>query len=119
MKTLKSILSEIRSKADKASQVGYNSLWLQRSKKLDNNSYDNQTTNIQQAIEDKSTEYIYNVWVKCTDEGIKEMENFVETELIPNGMSLFKDRETDKYKETLAKDKSAVRFMIARSGLES
>jgi hypothetical protein len=118
MKTLKSILTQLRTTANKTSQAGYNSLWLQRSKQ-DGKEWINQPFSIGQAVEDKSTEYIYNVWVKCTDEGVEEMDKFVETELIPNGLSLFIDRETNEPIEYLAKDKSAVRFMIARSGLES
>tara|TARA_R110002153_G_scaffold62300_7_gene167592 strand:- start:9462 stop:9605 length:144 start_codon:yes stop_codon:yes gene_type:complete len=47
------------------------------------------------------------------------MDTFVETELIPKGMSLFVDKDTKEPIEVLSKDQGSVRFMIARSNLTS
>ena len=47
------------------------------------------------------------------------MDKFVETELIPNGMCLFKDKDTGKAIHFLSKDKGSIRFMVARPNLDS
>ena len=121
MKTLKQILTEMRSKAVESAELGYNNVWIRRSKQDPENSksYINENASITQASEDKTTEWIYNLWVKTTEEGLEEMDNFVETELIPKGMSLFVDKDTKEPIEVLSKDQGSVRFMIARSNLTS
>jgi hypothetical protein len=121
MKTLKQILTEMRSKAVESAESGYNNVWIRRSKQdpEDSLSYINENASITQASEDKTTEWIYNLWVKTTEEGLEEMDTFVETELIPKGMSLYIHKDTKKPMEVLSKDQGSVRFMIARSNLTS
>ena len=76
MKTLKQILTEMRSKAVESAELGYNNVWIRRSKQDPENSksYINENASITQASEDKTTEWIYNLWVKTTEEGLEEME---------------------------------------------
>ena len=66
MKTLKQILTEMRSKAVESAELGYNNVWIRRSKQdpEDSLSYINENASITQASEDKTTEWIYNLWVK-------------------------------------------------------
>ena len=104
MKTLKQILTEMRSKAVESAELGYNNVWIRRSKQDPENSkaYINENASISQASEE-----------------LAEMDTFVETELIPKGMSLFVDKDTKEPIEVLSKDQGSVRFMIARSNLTS
>ena len=111
----------MRSKAVESAELGYSNVWIRRSKQDPNDSkaYINENASVSQASEDKTTEWIYNLWVKTTEDGLQEMNTFVETELIPKGMSLFIDKETNEPLDVLSKDKGSIRFMIARSGLVS
>tara|TARA_Y100001970_G_C13541290_1_gene512381 strand:+ start:75 stop:437 length:363 start_codon:yes stop_codon:yes gene_type:complete len=118
MSQLKDILNKMFSIANKSSDQ-YGNIWLQRSAKDSEGDYINQPTNVEQMKEDKSRDFIYNLWARTTEEGLSDMDKFVETELIPNGMSLFKDKDTGKAVHFLSKDKGSIRFMVARPNLDS
>ena len=115
---LKQIIAKIHQIAEKAPEFDQNDLWLSRSKETAN-GWDNQATSMKVLLDDPSDEYFYNVWCNCTDDGIKALDSFVETELIPNGMCLFKDKDTGKAVHFLSKDKGSIRFMVARPNLDS
>tara|TARA_R110002020_G_C16263041_1_gene770624 strand:- start:1479 stop:1883 length:405 start_codon:yes stop_codon:yes gene_type:complete len=117
MSQLKDILNKMFSIADKSADQ-YGNIWLQRSRKANNGDWDNQPTNVEQMIEDKSRDFVYNLWARTTEEGLADMDKFVETEIIPNGMSLFRDKETGKATHYLSEDKGSIRFMVARPNLE-
>ena len=90
MKQLKEILHTIRNKVSKTSKS--QDTWFQSSK------------------QNKDGQWIvfFNIWVKCTEDGAKELDHLIETELIPNGLRILD--ETEK----LSKEGTAVRYMIAR-----
>ena len=87
----------------------YENVWLQRSKANDDGTYTNQTTNVDTLVADTSDEFIYNIWARATEEGLADMDKFVEVELLPKGMRLLQDTEL------VSGDKGSVRYMIARN----
>lgn len=108
----KKIMKKFRQIAEQNADSAYDNIWLQRSKPTDD-GYENQTTSLNAMLDDKSDEFIYNVWARATEEGLAEMDNFVETELLPKGLRLLEDTEL------VSKDNGSVRYMIARSNMTS
>jgi len=109
MTVLKNILKSFSSLADKAPEKEYENLWLQRSKENDDGTYSNQPTSIEVLKSDTTDEFVYNAWARVTEEGLSDMDKFVEEELIPNGMRLLRDTKL------LSADSGSIRFMIARN----
>lgn len=114
---LRDILNKFRDIAQKSPESEYDNIWLQRSKRDDSGDYDNQTTNLEVLSKDESDEYIYNVWARTTEDGLIELDKFVETELIPKGMQLLAGQNKSKSTEVLSSDQGAIRFMIARPNI--
>jgi len=115
--TLKKIIAKMHQIAEKAPEFDQNDLWLSRSKETAN-GWDNQATSIEVLLDDPSDEYFYNVWCNCTDDGIKALDSFVETELIPNGLRLLAGKDhgngkVDPDTRTFSRDGQSVRYMIA------
>ena len=119
MTPIKEILKKMFASAKKSADQ-YSNTWLQKSAfNEESKSWDNLPTTVEQMKEDTSRDFIYNLWARTTEEGLSDMDKFVETELIPNGMSLFKDKDTGKAIHFLSKDKGSIRFMVARPNLDS
>ena len=108
MATLASILTKMRAVAVKTPDNQYENIWLSRTSQNEDGEYTNQPTSVEVLAGDISDEYIYNLWARTTEDGLAEMDEFVENELIPNGMQLLEKTEQ------LSANKNAVRFMIAR-----
>ena len=106
---LAKILKRIRNIAKQMPESEYENVWLQRSKANDDGTYTNQTTNVDTLVADTSDEFIYNIWARATEEGLADMDKFVEVELLPRGMRLLQDTEL------VSGDKGSVRYMIARN----
>ena len=111
MTQLKDILKSFASIADKAPEKEYDNIWLQRSKQDENNpkKYINQTTNMEVLSADKTDEFVYNVWAKMTEDGLADMDKFVEEELLPRSMRLLQQTQR------VSGDGNSVRYMIARN----
>ena len=108
----KQIMKGIRKIAEQKADSLYDNIWLQKSTKTDD-GYNNETTSVNELISSVSDDVIFNLWCKTTEDGLSEMDEFVETELLPRGMRLLEDTEL------LSKDKGSVRYMIARSNMTS
>ena len=106
---LAKILKRIRDIAKQMPESEYENVWLQRSKANDDGTYTNQTTNVDTLVADASDEFIYNIWSRATEDGLADMDKFVEVELLPKGMRLLQDTEL------VSSDKGSVRYMIARN----
>jgi len=106
---LAKILKRIRNIAKQMPESEYENVWLQRSKANDDGTYTNQTTNVDTLVADTSDEFIYNIWARATEDGLADMDKFVEVELLPKGMRLLQDTEL------VSSDKGSVRYMIARN----
>ena len=106
---LAKILKRIRDIAKQMPESEYENVWLQRSKANDDGTYTNQTTNVDTLVADASDEFIYNIWARTTEDGLADMDKFVEVELLPKGMRLLQDTEL------VSSDKGSVRYMIARN----
>tara|TARA_R100000315_G_C5151896_1_gene87068 strand:- start:203 stop:541 length:339 start_codon:yes stop_codon:yes gene_type:complete len=106
MKHIKEVLSNIKeviSKNQKSSNI-----WVSRSYKDSSDNWTNETSSIDALLQDNSDKMFYNAWCKLSDDSPKELDKFIETELIPNGLRLLEDTQT------LSRDKGSVRYMIAR-----
>jgi cobalamin biosynthesis Co2+ chelatase CbiK len=108
MTKLKELLKSFTGIAEKAPEQPYETLWLQKSKKIDNDEYENVSTTVEEMMNDKTDEYIYNVWAEFSSDGLTDFDNFVENELIPNGM------RTIQNTALFSKDEMSIRYMIAR-----
>ena len=108
----KKIMKKFRKVAEQKADSQYDNIWLQKSTKTDD-GYDNENTSVNELISSVSDDVIFNLWCKTTEDGLSEMDEFVETELLPRGMRLLEDTEL------LSKDKGSVRYMIARSNMTS
>ena len=106
---LAKILKRIRNIAKQMPESEYENVWLQRSKANDDGTYTNQTTNVDTLVADTSDEFIYNIWSRATEDGLADMDKFVEVELLTRGMRLLQDTEL------VSSDKGSVRYMIARN----
>jgi|TARA_R100001510_G_scaffold57598_1_gene66364 hypothetical protein len=107
MKQLKEILHTIRNKVSKTSKS--QDTWFQSSKQNKDGQWINDNVRSVKDIVDCSDDNVFfNIWVKCTEDGAKELDHLIETELIPNGLRILD--ETEK----LSKEGTAVRYMIAR-----
>jgi len=106
MKHIKEVLSKVKeviAKSQKSSNI-----WISRSYQNDNGAWTNEPSSIDVLMQDKTDNLFYNVWCKLSDDSPEELDEFIETELVPNGLRLLEDTQT------LSKDKGSVRFMIAR-----
>tara|TARA_A100001011_G_scaffold399252_1_gene506989 strand:+ start:1222 stop:1587 length:366 start_codon:yes stop_codon:yes gene_type:complete len=118
MTPIKEVLKKMFATAKKSADQ-YNHTWLQKSAfNEESKSWDNLPTTVEQMKEDTSRDFIYNLWARTTDEGLADMDEFVEQELIPNGMSIFIDNETGLPTHHLSKDEKSIRFMVARPNLD-
>jgi len=108
MTKIKDLLKSFAGIANKAPERPYENVWLQKSKQIEGDKYVNLSTTVDQMMNDKTDEYIYNVWSELSEDGLSDFDNFVETELIPNGLRTLEN--TAK----LSKDKGSIRYMIAR-----
>ena len=113
MKHIKDILEKMRATASRTPDSKYSDIWLQRSTQDENGTYVNQNTNVETLKSDTSDKFIYNLWARISDDGLKEMDDFVETELIPNGMFLLNSEKHQT--EKVSGDGQSVRYMIARN----
>ena len=113
MKHIKDILEKMRATASRTPDSKYSDIWLQRSTKDEDGTYVNQNTNVETLKSDTSDKFIYNLWARISDDGLKEMDDFVETELIPNGMFLLNSEKHQT--EKVSGDGQSVRYMIARN----
>ena len=108
MTKIKDLLKSFAGIANKAPERPYESVWLQKSKQNDDGTYQNIKTTVEQMMNDTTDEYIYNVWSEFSEDGAEDFNEFVETELIPNGM------RTLESTAKMSKDKGSIRYMIAR-----
>ena len=108
----KKIMKKFRKVAEQKADSQYDNIWLQKSTKTDD-GYNNETTSVNELISSASDDVFFNIWCKTNEEGLAEMDEFVEKELLPRGMRLLEDTEL------LSKDKGSVRYMIARSNMTS
>jgi len=106
MKHIKEVLSNMKKIINKNQNSG--NIWISRSSQNDNGAWTNEPSSIDVLMQDKSDNLFYNVWCKLSDDSPKELDEFIEAELVPNGLRLLEDTQT------LSKDKGSVRYMIAR-----
>ena len=110
--SFKKLMKAFKKIAIQNAENQFDNIWLQRSKEVDG-EYINQSTSVDVLMSDKTDEWIYNLWSKVSEEGVAEMDNFVETELLPKGLRLLEDTEL------VSGDKGSVRYMIARNNMVS
>ena len=110
--SFKKLMKAFKKIAEQNADNQFDNIWLQRSKEVDG-QYVNQSTSVDVLMSDTTDEWIYNLWGKISEEGVAEMDNFVETELLPKGLRLLEDTEL------VSGDKGSVRYMIARNNMVS
>ena len=107
MKPLKEVLQSIRKNVSKSSKA--QDTWLQSSKQNKQGDWINSNVrSIKEIVDCSDDDTFFNIWIKCTENGAKELDHLIESELIPNGLRVLE--ETEK----LSKEGTSVRFMIAR-----
>ena len=78
----------------------------------DHNTYDgvwhNQNATISDVVNCTDDDMFFNIWARLEDETAEELDQFIEEQLVPNGLRILADTEM------ASKDGNAVRFMIAR-----
>ena len=110
--SFKKLMKAFKKIAEQNADNQFDNIWLQRSKEVDG-AYINESTSLDVLMSDTTDEWIYNLWSKVSEEGLAEMDNFVETELLPKGLRLLEDTQL------VSGDKGSVRYMIARNNMVS
>jgi len=106
MKKLNNILKSVRQTIENNTKES--SLWLQSSKQDKDGVWHNQNATISDVVNCTDDDMFFNIWARLEDDTAEELDQFIEEQLVPNGLRILADTEMS------SKDGNAVRFMIAR-----